>query len=165
MAWVFTRNAGVWTHQDKLVGTRGREPPIGVSVLLSSNGITAMVGGYADNKYIGRSWVYVATAMPPSPFPSPARLLLPLLLLLVTERTFFSRSSVLHGPDNGPSTYFVTEHRPSAAVRTDRRSTSGKAFPGKDDPHARLTHAELLARALKLANDKPRALGRILKKR
>jgi len=57
----------------------------------------------------------------------------------------------------------VTEHRQSAAVRTDRRSTSGKAFPGKDDPHARLTHAEFLARAWKLANDKARELGWILK--
>jgi len=83
----------------------------------------------------------------------------------LTGSTSPSPFAFLHGPDNGSSTYFVTEHRPSAAVRTDRRSTSGKAFPGKDDPHARLTHAELLARALKLANDKPRALGRILKKR
>jgi len=34
-----------------------------------------------------------------------------------------------------------------------------KRFPGKDDPHARLTHAEFLARAWKLANDKARELG------
>jgi hypothetical protein len=32
-------------------------------------------------------------------------------------------------------------------------------FPGKDDPHARLTHAEFLARAWKLANDKAASWG------
>jgi hypothetical protein len=37
-----------------------------------------------------------------------------------------------------------------------------KRFPGKDDPHARLTHAEFLARASNLANEKARDLGWIV---
>jgi hypothetical protein len=37
-----------------------------------------------------------------------------------------------------------------------------KRFPGNDDPHARLTHAEFLARAWKLANNKARELGWIV---
>jgi hypothetical protein len=36
-----------------------------------------------------------------------------------------------------------------------------KRFPGKDDPHAPMTHAELLAH-WKLANDKARELGWIV---
>ena len=45
-AWVFTRNAGVWTQQDKLVG-RGATGAArqGTSVSLSSDGNTAIVGG------------------------------------------------------------------------------------------------------------------------
>ena len=53
-AWVFTRSGGAWTQQgNKLVGTgvdRQREPPMsagqGISVALSADGNTAIVGGW-----------------------------------------------------------------------------------------------------------------------
>ena len=59
-AWVFTRNGSVWSQQgNKLVGTGA----IGVAqqgsaVSLSSDGNTALVGGWADNGNIGAAWVF-----------------------------------------------------------------------------------------------------------
>ena len=61
--WVFTRTNGVWTQQgSKLVGTGGVGPTYqGVSVALSSDGNTAIVGGYYDNSQVGAAWVYTRT--------------------------------------------------------------------------------------------------------
>jgi uncharacterized protein (TIGR03437 family) len=59
-AWVYTRSGGVWTQQgNKLaaadaVGNAGQ----GVSVALSSDGNTAIVGGLYDNGGGGAAWVY-----------------------------------------------------------------------------------------------------------
>ena len=63
-AWVFTRNAGVWTQQgNKLVGTgsigTARQ---GTSVSLSADGNTAIVGGYGDNNNEGAAWIFTRTA-------------------------------------------------------------------------------------------------------
>jgi hypothetical protein len=57
-AWVFTRSGGVWTQQAKLIGSGG--PPTfnaeqGVSVSLSADGNTAILGG---NDPIGAAWVF-----------------------------------------------------------------------------------------------------------
>jgi hypothetical protein len=60
-AWVFTRSGGVWTQQgSKLVGTGAVGANQGVSVALSADGNTAMVGGTADynNNTIGAAWVF-----------------------------------------------------------------------------------------------------------
>ncbi|HLF14804.1 MAG TPA: T9SS type A sorting domain-containing protein [Bacteroidota bacterium] len=59
-AWVFTRSGGVWTQQgNKLVGTGGSGVSgQGMSVSLSADGSTAIVGGYADNQGTGAAWVY-----------------------------------------------------------------------------------------------------------
>jgi hypothetical protein len=60
-AWVFTRSSGVWTQQgSKLVGT-GAAPVQarqGVSVALSGDGNTAIVGGNYDNFTGGAAWVF-----------------------------------------------------------------------------------------------------------
>jgi uncharacterized protein (TIGR03437 family) len=59
-AWVFTRNAGVWTQQGpKLVasGATGNAHQ-GVSVALSGDGNTALVGGNGDNGFVGAAWVF-----------------------------------------------------------------------------------------------------------
>jgi hypothetical protein len=53
--------------------------------------------------------------------------------------------------------YTVTYYKPSNSPQL-----LAKRFPGKDDPTARLTHAEFLAHAWKLANDKARELGWIV---
>jgi hypothetical protein len=50
--------------------------------------------------------------------------------------------------------YTVTYYKPANSPQL-----LAKRFPGKDDPRARLTHAEFLARAWKLANDKAREVG------
>ncbi|HJT73643.1 MAG TPA: cadherin-like beta sandwich domain-containing protein, partial [Chitinophaga sp.] len=58
--WVFVRNGGVWTQQgSKLVGTNGIGSQQGVSVSLSADGNTALVGGPTDNNGKGAAWVFV----------------------------------------------------------------------------------------------------------
>lgn len=56
-AWIYTCSGTVWGT--KLVGTgavgNARQ---GVSVALSADGSTAIVGGIEDNSYIGAAWVY-----------------------------------------------------------------------------------------------------------
>jgi hypothetical protein len=58
--WVFTRSNGTWTQQGgKLVGsgavgTAGQ----GAAIALSSDGNTAIVGGYNDNTKAGAAWVW-----------------------------------------------------------------------------------------------------------
>ncbi len=61
--WVFTRSAGVWTEQgSKLVGTGAVSTARqGYSVSISSDGNTALVGGYYDNNYTGAIWVFTRT--------------------------------------------------------------------------------------------------------
>ena len=61
-AWVYTRSSGVWGQEAKLVGT-GAVGPLdpygqGVSVSLSGDGNTAIVGGDGDNGSAGAAWVY-----------------------------------------------------------------------------------------------------------
>ena len=58
-AWVFTRSGGVWTQQgNKLVGSGAGEPPLplgqGMSVALSADGNTAIVGGWGGEG----AWVF-----------------------------------------------------------------------------------------------------------
>jgi len=59
-AWVYTRSGTVWTQQgSKLVGTGAvGNAGQGVSVALSADGSTAIVGGVEDNSYIGAAWVH-----------------------------------------------------------------------------------------------------------
>jgi hypothetical protein len=58
--WVFTRSSGVWTqHGNPLFGFGAiGAASQGISVSLSSDGNTAVVGGYQDNSGIGAAWVY-----------------------------------------------------------------------------------------------------------
>jgi hypothetical protein len=59
--WVFTRSGGVWTQQGpKLVGTGavGSSSNQGNSVAISSDGNTAVVGGFNDNNGAGAAWVF-----------------------------------------------------------------------------------------------------------
>src|SRR5262249_28523819 len=59
-AWVWTRSGGVWTQQgSKLVGTGNTGAANrGVSVALSADGNTALVGGNSDNVSVGAAWVW-----------------------------------------------------------------------------------------------------------
>jgi hypothetical protein len=60
-AWVYTRSDGVWSQQAKLVATNTIGPfgqAQGISVSLSGDGNTAIVGGGADNNSIGAAWVF-----------------------------------------------------------------------------------------------------------
>jgi hypothetical protein len=59
-AWVFTRSDGVWRQQgNKLVGTGAvGSARQGMSVALSGDGNTAIVGGWSDNNRAGAAWVF-----------------------------------------------------------------------------------------------------------
>ncbi len=59
-AWAYTRSGGVWSQQgEKLVGTGAvGTAQQGYSVSLSSDGDTAIVGGYSDNGNAGAAWAY-----------------------------------------------------------------------------------------------------------
>lgn len=63
-AWVFTRSGGVWTQQgNKLVGSGAVGSAWqGISVSLSGDGNTALVGGEYDSNNAGAAWVYTRTA-------------------------------------------------------------------------------------------------------
>jgi hypothetical protein len=59
--WVFTRSKGIWTQQGgNLVGTgtTGKASE-GISVSLSADGTTALVGGHFDDSNIGAAWVFI----------------------------------------------------------------------------------------------------------
>jgi hypothetical protein len=58
-AWVFTRSGGVWTQQgNKLVGAGAIGAQQGISVGLSGDGNTAIVGGPAHNFFVGSAWIF-----------------------------------------------------------------------------------------------------------
>ncbi|MBZ5589738.1 MAG: hypothetical protein LAO05_14365 [Acidobacteriia bacterium] len=59
-AWVYTRDGGVWSQQgSKLVGTNAvGYPEQGISVGISADGNTAIVGGPWDNSATGAAWVF-----------------------------------------------------------------------------------------------------------
>ena len=58
--WIFTRSGSVWTQQgNKLVGTGAvGQAGKGMSVALSADGNTAVVGGPYDNRSTGAAWVF-----------------------------------------------------------------------------------------------------------
>src|SRR5262245_19345178 len=59
-AWVFTRSSDIWTQQGKkLVGSGSAgSARQGMSVALSADGNTALVGGWSDNGKTGAAWVF-----------------------------------------------------------------------------------------------------------
>jgi uncharacterized repeat protein (TIGR01451 family) len=60
-AWVWTRSGGVWSQQGaKLVGSgaAGSFVEQGISVSLSADGNTALVGGGGDHNFVGAAWVW-----------------------------------------------------------------------------------------------------------
>ena len=62
-AWIFTRSAGNWVQQgNKLVGTGSSgNSQQGISVSISADGNTAIVGGWTDNYGLGATWVFTRT--------------------------------------------------------------------------------------------------------
>ncbi len=59
-AWVFTRSGSVWKQQGKDLTGRGGTPVanFGVSVALSADGDTALIGGVDNNGDVGAAWIY-----------------------------------------------------------------------------------------------------------
>jgi hypothetical protein len=57
--WIFTRSNNTWTAQTKITGSGAiGSARYGRSVSISSDGNTAIVGGYEDNTAMGAVWVY-----------------------------------------------------------------------------------------------------------
>jgi phosphodiesterase/alkaline phosphatase D-like protein len=60
-AWVFTRSESIWTQQGPKLKAKGEtgDGHFGCcAVALSSDGNTALIGGYADNGSVGAAWVF-----------------------------------------------------------------------------------------------------------
>jgi probable HAF family extracellular repeat protein len=59
-AWVFTRSGSTWTQQGEKLTGGGElgEGYFGVSVALSSEGNTALIGGLVYNQVVGSAWVF-----------------------------------------------------------------------------------------------------------
>ena len=58
-AWVFTQSGGGWIQDTKLVGSGAIGDAFeGLAVALSSDGNTALVGGYFDDNFVGAAWVF-----------------------------------------------------------------------------------------------------------
>lgn len=66
-AWEFTRSGNVWTQRGaKLVGTGAAGlANQGISVALSGDGQTVLVGGYADKNFVGAAWAFSGGLAPP----------------------------------------------------------------------------------------------------
>jgi hypothetical protein len=59
-AWVFTRTNGLWSQQQKLIGTNDTlDANQGWSVAMSADGTTAAVGGPLNSSSAGATWVFV----------------------------------------------------------------------------------------------------------
>src|SRR5262249_33849934 len=65
--WVFTRSGGVWTQASaKVVGSGAvGNAQQSVSVALSADGNSAIVGGFGDNNFAGAAWVFVLPSAAP----------------------------------------------------------------------------------------------------
>jgi hypothetical protein len=63
-AWIYIRSGGVWMQQgSKLIGTGTSGSAFqGISVSISADGNTVIVGGSLDSSNIGAAWVYTRTA-------------------------------------------------------------------------------------------------------
>ncbi len=62
-AWMWTRNGGLWSQSDKLVGSGAvGNAAQGISVCLSADGTTAILGGAEDAAETGAAWVFASVA-------------------------------------------------------------------------------------------------------
>jgi hypothetical protein len=59
-AWVFTRSSSIWTAQGSKLTGAGETGPgqFGVSVALSADGNTGLIGGKGDNSDVGAAWMF-----------------------------------------------------------------------------------------------------------
>ena len=63
-AWVFTRSGGTWTQQgpEFTANDENGASFFGVSVALSADGDTALIGGDVDNSGVGAAWVFTRSS-------------------------------------------------------------------------------------------------------
>jgi len=72
-AWVYTRSNSTWTLREQLKGVDNSGPADqGISVSLSANGITAIIGGSGDDNLTGAAWVFVGPMSAPVATTQPA---------------------------------------------------------------------------------------------
>jgi gliding motility-associated-like protein len=74
-AWVYARNGGNWLMRQELQGGDNVGPADqGISVSLSANGVTAIIGGSGDNSEVGAAWIFDAPISTPEATTQPATL-------------------------------------------------------------------------------------------
>jgi len=63
-AWIYRLSGGTWTQDgDKLIANNSIGNPLfGISVSLTADGNTAIVGGPYDNNYLGAAWIFSYSA-------------------------------------------------------------------------------------------------------
>jgi len=72
-AWVYTRSNGSWVLREQLKGVDNNGPADqGISVSLSANGITAIIGGSGDDNLTGAAWIFVGPMSAPIATTQPA---------------------------------------------------------------------------------------------
>lgn len=63
-AWIFTRSGATWTQQGNMLNVSdGPGTSFGDSVALSSDGNTALIGGYGDDTQTGAAWVFTSSGV------------------------------------------------------------------------------------------------------
>lgn len=58
-AYVFTRTGSAWAQQQKLLPSSAAHNLFGLSVSLSGDGNTALIGAYGENSYAGAAYIFV----------------------------------------------------------------------------------------------------------
>jgi uncharacterized protein (TIGR03437 family) len=115
--WVFTRSGGVWSQQGgELVGTGAVGQQFqGLSVALSADGNTAILGRPSDNGTIGALWVFVSSATSSGPS--------------IASGGVVNGASFL--PGIAPGTWITIQ---GANLSTTTRSWTGSDFSGSNLP-------------------------------
>ncbi|WP_448697761.1 gliding motility-associated C-terminal domain-containing protein [Mucilaginibacter sp. AW1-3] len=57
-AWIYTRTGNTWTQQGQQLSQQFQGAWEGISVSLSADGNTALIGGHVLNNYEGAAWIY-----------------------------------------------------------------------------------------------------------
>lgn len=57
-AWIFTKSGGTWSQEKLVPLDASGQSNFGVSVALSADGTTAIIGGDNDNSGVGASWIF-----------------------------------------------------------------------------------------------------------
>jgi len=58
-AWIFVRSGTTWSQQGSALTNGTAQNGFGISVAMSADGDTVLIGGYGEKEYEGAAWIYV----------------------------------------------------------------------------------------------------------